>query len=191
MPFVGIKEGIFLIGFFTAVLSSVSLSVLPEMCFDLRFRRCDFRLGFASFALSESLSLLDEVDVDEPVEVDDADETAADVFFVSDFGFSTAIFGFGGAAPGRGYFLGRPRPRPVVVAAAFFTVDVFFVSFSFCFAGSSSPEFEPGPESSSFTIDLKPSDFVVFFFPTPVFRDSSSELSEPEGPESSSNVFLT
>lgn len=109
-PFVGISDGIFLTGFFTAVLSSVSLSVLPEMCFDLRFRRCDLRLGFASFALSESLSLLDEVDVDEPVEVDEADEAA--VFFGSGLVFSGATLGFGGALPGSGYFLGRPRPRP-------------------------------------------------------------------------------
>lgn len=119
-PFVGINDGTFFTGLFVVerfMLSSLSVSDLTEAvprCFDFRvlFILADLRLGFASFALSESESELDEAADDESVVVDVADETS---FFTSGFGFSgvTLAIGFG-ATPGSGYLRGRPLGRPAV-----------------------------------------------------------------------------
>lgn len=120
LPLVGISDGTFFTGLlvvdrFTVELSSVSVPDLSEdgpMCFDFRFIRADFLLGFASFALSESESELEEAADDESVVVEDADEAS---FFTSGLGFSGMTFGAGfGGAPGSGYFLGLPLPRPEV-----------------------------------------------------------------------------
>lgn len=124
------------------MLSSVSVSDFTDAarCFDflVLLMRADFLLGFASFALSESESEFDEAADDESVEVDDAaDETS---FLTSGFGFSGVTFGIGfGGAPGRGYFLGLPRPRPDVELP-----DCRRISFTGAggFSSSDSDEFE-------------------------------------------------
>lgn len=79
---------------FIDMLSSVSVSDFTDAgprCFDflVLFMRADFRLGFASFALSESESELEDAADDESVLVDDADETS---FFNSGLGFSGVTF---------------------------------------------------------------------------------------------------
>lgn len=135
------SDGIFFTGLlfvarFIDILSSVSVSDLIDagpMCFDFRllFMRADLRLGFASLALSESESELDDAADDESVVVDDADETS---FLTSGLGFSGVTFGAGfGGAPGNGYFLGLPRPRPDVELP-----DCRRISFTGCAGFSSS-----------------------------------------------------
>lgn len=83
------------------------------MCFDflVLLILADFLLGFASLALSESESELDEAADDESVVVDDADDAS---FFTSGLGFSGITFGAGFGGLGSGYFLGRPLPLPEV-----------------------------------------------------------------------------
>lgn len=116
------SDGTFLTGLLvverlTEVLSSVSVSDLMDVvprCFDflVLFIRADFRLGLASFALSDSESDAEEAADDESVVVDEADE--ASFLITSGFGFSEITFGAGrGVALGNGYFRGLPRPREV------------------------------------------------------------------------------
>lgn len=110
--------GLFVVDRLTDALSSVSVSdftdVVPR-CFDflVLFIRADFRLGLASFALSESEFDTDVAADDESVDVDVADEAS---FFTSGLGFSGITFGGGrgGGTFGNGYLRGRPRPRPEV-----------------------------------------------------------------------------
>lgn len=147
-PLVGISEGTFFTGLFVVerfidMLSSVSVSDLIDVvprCFDFRVLlvRTDLRLGLASFALSESESEFEEAADDESVEVDDAEEAS---FFTSGLGFSGVTLGAGfGGAPGSGYFLGLPRPRPDVELPD--CLRMSFTGGGTGFSSSDSDEFE-------------------------------------------------